>query len=66
MATSLHVSPVSADEAVSIVKSGDRVFVHGASATPTPLVEALCRRRDLEGVTALPPAHHGAGALPGP
>jgi 4-hydroxybutyrate CoA-transferase len=51
MATSLHVSPVSADEAVSIVKSGDRVFVHGASATPTPLVEALCRRRDLEGVT---------------
>jgi acyl-CoA hydrolase len=44
-------SAVSADEAVSHVKSGDRVFVHGASATPTPLVEALCARKDLEGVT---------------
>jgi 4-hydroxybutyrate CoA-transferase len=51
MATSLHVSPVSADEAVSIVKSGDKVFIHGASATPSPLVEALCRRTDLENVT---------------
>jgi 4-hydroxybutyrate CoA-transferase len=42
---------VSAEEAVSHVKSGDRVFLHGASATPTPLVEALCARKDLEGVT---------------
>ena len=41
----------SADEVVSHVKSGDRVFIHGASATPTPLVEALCRRTDLENVT---------------
>jgi acyl-CoA hydrolase len=27
-----------------------RVFVHGAAATPTPLLDALVRRRDLEAV----------------
>jgi acyl-CoA hydrolase len=27
------------------------VFVHGAAATPTPLLDALVARRDLEGVT---------------
>ncbi|MCC6333967.1 MAG: acetyl-CoA hydrolase/transferase family protein [Myxococcales bacterium] len=42
---------VSADDAVKHVKSGDRVFVHGASATPTPLLDAMCRRGDLENVT---------------
>jgi acyl-CoA hydrolase len=42
---------VSADEAVKAIKSGDKVFIHGASATPTPLIEALCRRTDLEAVT---------------
>jgi 4-hydroxybutyrate CoA-transferase len=42
---------VSAEQAVSHIKSGDRVFVHGASATPTPLIEALCKRTDLENVT---------------
>ncbi|MCA9584780.1 MAG: acetyl-CoA hydrolase/transferase family protein [Myxococcales bacterium] len=42
---------VSADEAVSHIKSGDRVFVHGASATPGELLDAMCRRTDLEGVT---------------
>jgi acyl-CoA hydrolase len=41
----------SADEAVACVKSGMRVFIHGAAATPTPLVEALARRTDLEQVT---------------
>ncbi len=41
----------SADEMVQRVKSGDKVFVHGAAATPTPLLEALVRRTDLEGVT---------------
>lgn len=35
-----------ADEAVRCVRSGDRVFVQGASATPTPLLEALVRRGD--------------------
>ncbi|MBM4778466.1 MAG: acetyl-CoA hydrolase/transferase family protein [Archangiaceae bacterium] len=42
---------VSADDAVKVIKSGDKVFIHGASATPSPLVEALCRRTDLENVT---------------
>lgn len=38
---------VSADEAVVGIKNGMGVFVHSAAATPTPLVEALVRRRDL-------------------
>jgi len=29
------------EEAVSLVKSGDRVFIHGSAATPLPLVNAL-------------------------
>jgi 4-hydroxybutyrate CoA-transferase len=41
----------SADDVVRRVKSGDKVFVHGAAATPTPLLEALARRTDLENVT---------------
>lgn len=35
---------VSADEAVAQVRSGDRVFIQAAAATPTPLIEALARR----------------------
>jgi 4-hydroxybutyrate CoA-transferase len=41
----------SGHEAVRHITSGMRVFVHGAAATPTPLLEALCARTDLEGVT---------------
>ncbi len=41
---------VSAADAVAVVKSGDCVFVHGAAATPTPLLEALAARSDLENV----------------
>lgn len=53
---------VSADDAVSHVESGSRVFVHGAAATPTPLVEALARRLDLSGVLLY---HlHTTGAAP--
>ncbi len=40
-----------ADDAVACVRSGMRVFIHGAAATPTPLIEALARRTDLEDVT---------------
>lgn len=39
------------DEVAKRVRSGDKVFVHGAAATPTPLLEALARREDLENVT---------------
>ncbi|MEO6213234.1 MAG: acetyl-CoA hydrolase/transferase C-terminal domain-containing protein [Vicinamibacterales bacterium] len=46
--TSRAVTP---DEAVSSIQSGMRVFLHGAAATPTPLVEALTRRQDVFGVT---------------
>ncbi len=42
---------VGADEAVRCVTSGARVFIHGAAATPTALVEALCARTDLEHVS---------------
>ena len=38
------VNYISAEEAVSVVKSGDRVFIHGSAATPVPLVKALQRR----------------------
>src|SRR3954470_542310 len=41
---------VSAADAVAHVASGMRVFVHGAAATPTPLLEALADRGDLEAV----------------
>ena len=41
---------VTPDEAVSCVQSGMRVFLHGAAATPSLLVEALARRRDLSDV----------------
>ena len=37
-------------DAISLIASGMRVFVHGASATPAPLLEALARRADLEDV----------------
>lgn len=41
----------SAEEAVTLLKSGMNVFIHGAAATPTPLVEAMCCRKDLCDVT---------------
>ncbi len=42
---------VSAREAVAIVKSGDRVFIHGSAATPITLVKALHERyKDLRDV----------------
>src|SRR6185436_17751539 len=41
---------VSAADAVSVVNSGQRIFVHGDCATPGPLLNALCARTDLAGV----------------
>jgi len=38
------IRPVSAEEALSYVRSGDRVFVHTAAAAPRMLVEALAAR----------------------
>ncbi len=42
---------VSAADAVSRIKSGMKVFIHGAAATPTPLINALAARTDVEDVT---------------
>lgn len=39
-----------ASSAVSLVRSGSTVFIHGAAATPTPLIEAITNRTDLEEV----------------
>ena len=41
---------VSPAEAAAAVRSGTSVFIHGAAATPTPLVEAIAARRDLADV----------------
>jgi acyl-CoA hydrolase len=41
---------VSPEDAVAHIKSGMKVFIHGAAATPTPLLTALCKRRDLADV----------------
>ncbi len=52
----------SAAEAIEKLQSGMNIFVHGASATPTPLLEALCRCSDL---TDLRLYHlHTAGPAP--
>ncbi len=53
---------LSADDAVWIVQSGMNVFVHGAAATPTPLLEALARRSDLRNVNLY--HMHTAGPAP--
>src|SRR5512132_4357427 len=41
---------VSAADAVGVVQSGMRVFIHGAAATPSPLIDALAAR-NVENVT---------------
>jgi acyl-CoA hydrolase len=53
---------VGADDAIACVRSGMRVFMHGAAATPTPLIEALSRRLDLADVTLY--HMHTAGPMP--
>jgi 4-hydroxybutyrate CoA-transferase len=40
----------SAEEVVSLVESGDKVFIQGTSATPTPLLDALAKRLELREV----------------
>jgi acyl-CoA hydrolase len=42
---------VSAEQAVAGIKSGAKIFIHGAAATPTPLLDALVARTDLRDVT---------------
>src|SRR5688572_5568365 len=42
---------VSATDAVASIRSGMRIFVHGAAATPTALLDALVARKDLTDIT---------------
>ena len=39
-----HERSISAEEAVKIIKSGNRVFIHGSAATPVHILEALQKR----------------------
>ncbi|HXW06828.1 MAG TPA: acetyl-CoA hydrolase/transferase C-terminal domain-containing protein [Vicinamibacterales bacterium] len=57
---------VTAEEAVGCVASGARVFVHGAAATPIPLIEALARRTDLRDVTLYHMHTNGPAPFAGP
>ncbi len=65
------MKPVTADEALSILQSGHRVFVQGAAATPQVLLAALARRAaSLTGVETVHlhlegDAPHAAPALEG-
>lgn len=47
---SWHSRAVSPEEVVSLVGSHQHVFVHGAAATPSTLLDALCLRRELSDV----------------
>ena len=60
LAASGHAAP---RRSVSLIPSGARVFVHGAAATPTPLLEALVRATRSRRRRALPPAHRRPGAV---
>jgi len=42
---------VSPEEAVALITSGMKIFVHGAAATPTSLLKALCGKQGLENIT---------------
>ena len=62
MSTEWKTRAVSAADAVSAVRSGTNIFLHGAGATPTPLIDALAARRDLADVRVY---HlHTAGPAP--
>jgi 4-hydroxybutyrate CoA-transferase len=41
---------VAASDVVAAIRSNTNVFLHGACATPAPLVEAMCQRKDLADV----------------
>src|ERR1019366_6600780 len=47
---SARAKAVDSADAVAAIRSSTNIFIHGAAATPTPLIEALAARRDLEDV----------------
>ena len=45
------VNYTTADEALRLVQSGNRVFIHGSAATPVHLIRALqARHNELENI----------------
>lgn len=53
---------LAASEALTVIESGMRVFIHSVAMAPPLLIEALCARTDLEGVELV---HiHTEGAAP--
>ena len=50
MITDWKSRAVSASDAVAVVRSNTNIFIHGACATPAPLIAALCARHDLASV----------------
>ena len=59
------MNAVTPEEAVSHIKSGMNVFIHGAAATPTPLLDALATH-DVENVTTYHLHLEGQVAIAGP
>jgi 4-hydroxybutyrate CoA-transferase len=57
---------VSAADVVRHVKSGANIFVHGAAATPIPLLDALAARSDLERVRLFHLHTGGTGSFVAP
>lgn len=57
---------VSAEDVVAHVGSGTRVFVHGAAATPVPLLDALAARADLADVRLYHLHTHGTRSFVAP
>lgn len=53
---------VSPEEVVAHLQSAQRVFLHGAGCTPTVLIDAMCRRDDLEAMSLY--SLHLAGDMP--
>ena len=39
-----NIKFISADEAVKVIKSNDRIHLHSVAATPHPLINAMCKR----------------------
>lgn len=50
MSSSWKTRAVAPADAAALVRSNQNLFVHGACATPAPLLEALCARSDLTDV----------------
>lgn len=49
-----HINIVTAEEAVKVIKSGDRIHMHSVSCAPQKLITAMCergRRKEFKNVT---------------